>query len=457
MFITLKMNKILLPLAFLFAFCGTTKKVEEPINDAPAWVKNYPVIDGYYVGIGIADKSSHPQDYIQLAQQNALQNLSTQIKVNIATESVFLQMEREYGFEEEFKSNIKVKAQEYIEGYEMAGTFTQKNEYWVYYRLNIEKHNEIQKAKKFEAIELSKNYFDQANDSYNKPKERYINFVSALSILKPYLSDPLYTEYNRKNVFLGNEIISSFRSFVDDFRINYIGKKLKIMIGDKVGNIDMRVTHKDLPLKNVNLNISSSILQVEKISKTTDENGIFTVTIPKIVSTEPVQKMYVSINFEDWINESTQDSFIKKLIESVQTHQINIPVYVYTPNIYVVSQEKHFNKEKVSPQLKFAAESALNKLGFTPVSNKKDADLYMSIFSNTEKGQSINGQKMFTAYLNLTIQVKDKNDLIVFSDQANKIKGIQLDMEQANSDAYKRAKEEIENTIIPNFVNSFVK
>ena len=198
-------------------------------------------------------------------------------------------------------------------------------------------------------------------------------------------------------------------------------------------------------------------MQVEKFSETTDENGIFTVIVPKITSAEAIQKMFVSINFEDWINESTSDEFIKKLIESIQTHQINIPAYVYTPNIYVVSQEKHFNKEKVSTELKFAAESALNKLGFTAVSNKKDADLFMSIFSNTEKGQIINGQKMFTAYLNLTIQVKDNNDLIVFSDQLNKIKGIQLDIESANSDAYKGAKEEIENTVIPNFVNSFVK
>ena len=451
------MNRLLLPLAFLFAFCGTTKKVEEPINIAPAWVQNYPVIEGYYVGIGIADKSTHPEEFIQVAQQNALQNLSTQIKVNIATESVFLQMEREYGFEEEFKSNIKVKADEYIEGYEMAGTFTQKNEYWVYYRLNIEKHNEIQEARKFEAMELSKSYLNEANDSYNKPQERYINFVSALSILKPYLSDPLYTEYNRKNVFLGNEIISSFRSFVDDFRMKYVGKKIKVMIGDEVGDIKIQVNHNQQPLKNVKLNISSSIMQVEKFSETTDENGIFTVIVPKITSAEAIQKMFVSINFEDWINESTSDEFIKKLIESIQTHQINIPAYVYTPNIYVVSQEKHFNKEKVSTELKFAAESALNKLGFTAVSNKKDADLFMSIFSNTEKGQVINGQKMFTAYLNLTIQVKDNNDLIVFSDQVNKIKGIQLDIESANSDAYKGAKEEIENTVIPNFVNSFVK
>jgi hypothetical protein len=451
------MNKFLLPLALLFAFCGTSQKVEEPINDAPAWVKNYPVIDGYYVGIGIADKSTHPENYIQLAQQNALQNLSTQIKVNIASESVFLQMEREYGFEEEFKSNIKVKANEYIEGYEMVGTYTQTNEYWVYYRLNIEKHEEIQRARKFEAIELAKNYLNEANDSYNKPQERYVSFVSALSVLKPYLSDPLFTEYDRKKVFLGSEIISSFRSFVDDFRINYVGKKIKVMIGDEVGNIKVLVQHDKKALKNIKLKISSDNLVVEKFSETTDENGIFTAIVPKITSTEAVQKMYVSINFEDWINQSTQDSFIKKLIESIPTHQINIPVYVYTPNVYVSSEEKHFGKTKISSDLKFAAESALNKLGFTAVSNKNDADLYMKILSDTEKGKVINGQKMFTAYLNLTIQVKDNNDLIVFSDQANKIKGIQLDLNLANSDAYKAAKEEIENTIIPNFVHSFVK
>lgn len=451
------MNKLLIPLAFLFAFCGTTKKIEEPINDLPSWVKSYPIIDGYYVGIGVADKSTHPENFIQIAQQNALQNLSTQIKVNIATESVFLQMEREYGFEEEFKSNIKVKAEEFIEGYEMAGTFTQKNEYWVYYKLNIDKHKEIQDARRFEAIELSKNYLDQANDSYKNPKEKYTNYVSALSVLKPYLSEPLLTEYQRKNVFLGNEIISSFRSFVDDFRMKYVGKKIKVMIGDKVGNINIEVKHKDKAIENVKLYINSPILEVERFSKTTDKNGIFTAIIPKVTSTEPIQKMNVSIDFTDWINEATNDAFIKKLIRSVQTHEISIPAYVYTPNIYVTSDEKHFNKLKQNPLLKYAAESALSKLGFTSVSNKKDADLFMKIVANTEKGRTINGQKMFTSFLDLTVQVKDNNNLIVFSDQLSKIKGIQLDFDLANSDAYKQATKELENFVIPDFVDSFVK
>ena len=198
------MNKILFVFVLFFTFCGTKKQTEnQEISNIPYWVKNYPVLDGYYVGIGIADKSSHPENFIQIAQQNALQNLSSQIKVNIASESVFLQLEREYGFEEDFKSNIKIQANEYLEGYELEGTFTQKNEYWVFYKLNKE-NNEIQNARKFEAIELAKSHLSKAIDSYATSKERY-QICKCSNVLKPYLSEPLQTTFDRKNVFLGSE------------------------------------------------------------------------------------------------------------------------------------------------------------------------------------------------------------------------------------------------------------
>ena len=108
-------------LLLLFA-CSTSKHTTVEADDTPSWVKKYPVSENHYIGIGIANKSKNPVDYIQIAQQNALQNLASQIKVNIATQSVFLQMEREYGFEEEFKSDIHIKAEEHLESYELKGT-----------------------------------------------------------------------------------------------------------------------------------------------------------------------------------------------------------------------------------------------------------------------------------------------------------------------------------------------
>ena len=60
-------------------------------------------------------------------------------------------MDREYGYEEDYKSNIEVKANEILEGYELAGTFTQQNEYWVYYRLSKQLYQETRTAKIQEA------------------------------------------------------------------------------------------------------------------------------------------------------------------------------------------------------------------------------------------------------------------------------------------------------------------
>ena len=200
-------------------------------------------------------------------------------------------MEREYGFEEEFKSNINIKANEYLEGYELEGTYTNQNEYWVYYKLSKEKHLEIQNARKFEAVELAKSHLEKAYDSYTSVSERYIHFVSALNAIRNYLSEPLITEFDRKKIFLGNEIISSFRSFVDDFKILYKGEKIKVMIGDAVGNIKINVSHKNEPIDKLDLVVYSEILKVERFNKTTDDNGNFIVTIPKISSTDKIQKI----------------------------------------------------------------------------------------------------------------------------------------------------------------------
>ena len=73
----------------------------------------------------------------------------------------------------------------------------------------------------------------------------------------------------------------------------------------------------------------------------------------------------------------------------------------------------------------------------------------MQIEANTEKGRTQENQKMFTAFLNMSVQVKDKNEMIVYSEQLNKLKGIQLSFEQANTSAYEKAQEELNKKHYP--------
>lgn len=437
--------------------CGGIKKTAEPVVDnTPAWVKDYPVSPSHYVGIGIADKSTHPTNFMQIAQQNALQNLASQIKVNIATESVFLQMEREYGFEEEFKSDIKIKAQEHLEGYELMGTHTQGNEYWVYYQLSKSKWQEVRQARMEEAMEQAKIHLQKTTTNISL-KEQYIHYLKALEVLKPFLSEPLETTFDRDRVYLGSEVLARFRDFLDGFRVLSLNKKIKVMVGNKLGDIKMKVEYDGVPQENIPLVFASDILDIQPFSKATDEKGNYLIIIPKITATEPIQKMEVGLDITQWINEATQDNFIAKMARGVKAHQITVPVYVYTPLVYVTSTENTFGKKTKNKQLKFAAETTLTKMGFTPTGKKDEAQLFMHIEANTEKGKQQADQKMFTTFLNMSIQVKDNKDMIVFSEQTNKLKGIQLSFEQANTKAYQNAQEELNKHIIPDFVDAFIK
>ena len=452
------MNKLyLLLFSLLIISCQSTKKTTELDTGIPNWVKEYPVSESHYIGIGIADRSTHPQDYIQVAQQNALQNLSSQIKVSISSQSVFLQMDRDYGYEEDYKSNIEVKANEILEGYELAGTFTQQNEYWVYYRLSKQLYQETRTARIQEAIEESKYFLNKAVMYYTPLKDKYIYYVKALDVLEPYLSEPLKTEFDRETVFLGSEIIARFRSYIDDYKIFCLSKKINAMIGNSIDRIKLAVQYEENRLANIPLVTTSVFLELKDISQSTDTNGIFITSVPKIKSTEKLQTIEIGINFQDWLNEASNSDFIKKLFKGIKTHQINVPVYVYTPTVHVQTEEKHFGKDENGSDLRFAVESALSELSFTPVANKNDAQIFLNVKADTRKGLEKQGQKMFTAFLDMSIQAKDLDNRVIFSKTVNKIKGIQLDFVQAENESYQQAIKEIKKTIIPEFVNSFVK
>ena len=150
-------------LLFLFYFslfiisCSSSKKLNETIEETPHWLKEFPIED------------------IKIAQKNALQNLVSQIKVNISSQSQMVRMQKELNLKQDINSFIKLKTEDIIEGYEIIDTYTKGNEYWVYYSLNKELYKEI-KVKKIEiATEKSKVLLQNALESSNL-KNNYIYF-----------------------------------------------------------------------------------------------------------------------------------------------------------------------------------------------------------------------------------------------------------------------------------------
>lgn len=441
----------------MLAACSSLpKSSEKTSNDAqPSWITNYPISGTHYIGIGFADKSKYTTDYKEVARKNALQNLVSQIDVTYSEKSLFRLMNNDFNFDVAFKTDLQKEAHSLFEMLSLQGVHQEKNTYWVYFNLSKSDYEESKQAEMEYAIAKSKSHLQKTTRQYSL-KDRYINYVKSIEAIKLFLNESLDCIIDDQKLFLGTEIIAQFRAFLADFRLLSLNKKNRVMVGGNLGEMRFAVEFNEKRAKDIPLIFASNQLSIEPFKNVTDENGVLTVLFPKITSTENTQKFHVGIDISEWLNEASKDVFIQKLARSIKSHQISEAIYVHTPLIYVESKEKQFGILYRGQELKHATENALVKLGFTPTNDKSAAELFMNITSDTEKDNKLKQDEDYKANLSLEIQVEDRNKLIVFREKTDNIIGRDSNFKMANTMAYEKAKSEIQEIIIPAFVNSFI-
>jgi len=180
---------------------------------APEWVGNRPHSPSYYIGIGSCSKFSQPYDYQTIAKKNALNDLASEISVRVQGQTFLNSLEVNKSFSEEFISNVSTSTDAKIEEYEIAGTWENKNEFWVYYRLDKAQYQAQKMAKKAAALNL-------ANDFYQKgiEAERNTNVTAAFDLymrgifaLKDYWNESNEYLSTSGKVFLDNEIFGAMQ------------------------------------------------------------------------------------------------------------------------------------------------------------------------------------------------------------------------------------------------------
>jgi hypothetical protein len=156
-------NRLLLFLSVLLLGCGSTKKLTE-VEVLPDWVKTKPIIPGYYVGLGSAQKTMNPNEYQSGAKNNALADLTSDISVTISTESVLHQFESAMAYSEDYSSFTKTLAKENLEQYELINSYESQTHYYVLYSLSKEKYKVLKEKRKSEATKKGINFFLKAQE-----------------------------------------------------------------------------------------------------------------------------------------------------------------------------------------------------------------------------------------------------------------------------------------------------
>lgn len=446
----MKGRKYILAILLLSAFCFCTPDLlsQAPVEiKAPAWVTSRPNNGLKYVGIGFADKSKG-DNYQMEAKKNALYDLSSEIKVDISSNSVLYTVQNNNNFSENFNSLIKLSSSDNIEGYTLVDSYENDKQYWVYYQLDKQEYANQKAMKKLQTITkashlIAASFADERNKDFSASLKKRIQ---AFGVLTPYLSEEINFEPGQsgglKNVFdLTNLIQQQLQSIsvVPQKTIQSL-KPYQASYSPLLYNLELS---NKTPLQSFPLLVASDEEKIS-VSDKTSTNLAGEVQV-KINYVEPLNQ-YVSFSLNPDINtlmgnDSVGRAGVTLLKQFIQTSSLKVQANVTNINIHVSSVEKNLGKSSGRSSIETLIQQKFSGAEIRLVDRPEEADFIIESVADTQEDISSDVlQKAYNlklAALTVNIQLKNKStNQIVYKTQVSDVYGYGNSLEKAGLNAY---------------------
>ena len=427
----------------------------------PKWITNRPVDNNYYIGIGKSNKLEFSTDYIQIAKNNALADIISEISVKISSNSILHQFEDNSGYKETYEAKIQMAVKDDIEGYEIIDSWEDKEEYWVYYRLSKADYQRKKRERLDRAKNLSKDFFEKAQEA---EKEYDINnaliyYVKAFDAIKKYIGEDLSVFTFDGKIYLDNAVYQSIQNIFSRIRIVpekeiyklqalssnnepvYVKIKLKTDLETQnVSNVPITFSFPDL-----NINETENVISLN--------NGKTECTIANMAPKGRTQIIKAELNTDIYLGEDSPDNLLKNLFSDRGNKPYgNLNIVVKELFAYLESEEFFLGNINSNQPITKLFKEELSENFFSFTNDKENADVVIRIKSSVVEGTKLDKHNLHTAFLNCNISITNANsEMEIYNDVINNVKGIQSgSFEIAAQDAISKAELKIKNEIIPN-------
>lgn len=449
-------------LVFFFSClaCGSSKQANQA-PPKPTWLSTKPYQDGYYTGIGHSTKDG-TNNYIQSAKKSALDDLVSEIKVQVSSTSVLSQLDVNKEFSERYEQIIQTTAADEIEEFETVDAWEDGENYWIYYRLSIARYRQIKEEQKRNATLLATDFYKKGIESEkNSERLQAIGFYfQALRTVEKYLAEPIRATVDGQELLLVNEVYAKIQTLLDKFVVKVTPSELTInrRVGQDSHSVTASVLAKDInkPAKDVPL--VATFLKGAGIvfpDYKSDANGNAKILINKIDSRDLEQTVGVKINI-DALSGTTNSPVYSLIAKTLKVPSAQVVLRVQRPVVYLMSEEKSLGQNKNNIQISNKLKNLLSNSGFEFLDDRSKADLLLEVKSDSEKG-SINGSIHIT-YLTSVIKVYTaKESKVIYATTLDRIKGYGLDFDRSSQDAYNRGLETLEKERFSELLNTVLQ
>jgi hypothetical protein len=429
------------------------------MQQRPEWTLKKPVSDRYFVGIGYGQRSIDGT-HLQVAKNNALQDLISEISVTVSSVSVLQLIDNNKEFQEEYQSRIKTVADDEIEEFELVDSFDDLYGTWVYYRLSKARYRAIKEEKKRNAISLGLDFYSRGkeNERAGELTQALAFYLRGFQSLRDYLGEAIEAEYQGKKIFLANELYGSIQENL---------AKVNISAPEEIYHVNRRL-EKGLavpvlvrlpdgkPISNfpitARFEVGSGLIHP---NYTTSALGSTNILVSRFDSKEARQKVKVKPDLNRLVQSLSDDPLTSLIIGKMVVPGKFINFQVERPKVYMEAREQIFGASTNTRTLQNKVRSYMAEAGFDFTDNRNEAELFLEMQSDTEKGP-ISGS-IYITYLNLSLRVFDnKTGREVYSTGLDRVRGFSLDYNRATNESYTNSLAALESETLPTLISSIL-
>jgi hypothetical protein len=454
-------NRFFTLLFLIAAACSPKVAPPDPEALKPSWLKSEPYQEGYYTGIGHSKKDG-TNNYIQSAKKSALDDLVSQIKVNVSSTSVLSQLEVDKQFHEQYEQIIQTTTADEIEEFELVDAWEDNSNYWVYYRLSIARYRKLKDDQRRNATLLATDYLSKARQAEKEGlRLQSLSFYfQAFRSLEKHLGEAIRITYEDKEILLVNEIYASIQQILEKIQLTSAPSAVQLnrRIHQSAPSVTVKAIYKDLRKPSVDLPLVAAFEKgAGDVFPTykTNESGEVKILMNKIGSKEFEQTLGVKVDINAL--SGTSSSPVYSLIaKTLNAPGVQIGLSVQRPVVFVSSDEKTLGMMKSHYQISNKLKNLLASNGFEFTNEKGEADLWFDVQADSEKG-SVTGS-IYVTYLTSTIKVtslKDRKE--IYATTLDRIKGFGLDYDKSSTDAYNKAMETLEKERMNDLINNVLQ
>lgn len=384
-------------------------------QNAPEWVKKKPGSSLFYSGVGMALKSE--KEYRQKAKQNALNDLASEIKVEISSNSLLNSLEKNGEVTSGFEETIRVKTCENIENFHMTDSWENEREYWVFYELSILDYQEYMEKRKKLATGQGCEYLRTGKEVLEQG-----NLMSAvelwgkgLEVIQPAIQEELICIQGGESIDVGKELYTSMKTIFNGITIQPSVKELEARAFEPLHTpVRVEVKRNGLPLRNLKLKCSfvSGSGQLSR-NTLTDENGQAEFFVEKVTSKSPRQEIHITLDDTPFrqLEGGVYDRLVKDLKHMSPCGVVYVNLGQNTLNAYI--QAKGEDQTVLR-----AVKSVLTDNYFNIVANPEAARVVIRLNTDFRKGEVVRTgiSSMVTYYVGAVVKIEERETSEVLLD-----------------------------------------